>query len=178
MSQAVYIRPLRSIGGLQFDVTIEESHSDTLEITEHPVEQGASITDHAYMLPSTLTIVAGVSDSGIEGHIGRAKEMYQALRELQGKREPLDVYTGKRVYKNMLISSLATTTDEQTENSLIVTCELQQIITASAQTVRVPRHRQHNGHVTGGTDTRGHQQLEKTDPPKKRKSLLKIGMGG
>lgn len=30
------LRPQRSIGGVTFDVVVEEQHEDTLEITEHP----------------------------------------------------------------------------------------------------------------------------------------------
>jgi hypothetical protein len=42
--------------GLFADVTIEEQHSDELNITEHPVETGSPISDHAYMTPPEVTI--------------------------------------------------------------------------------------------------------------------------
>ena len=44
-------------------VVIEERHSDEMIITEHPVEQGASITDYAYKLPPRLTLRLGWSNS-------------------------------------------------------------------------------------------------------------------
>lgn len=44
-------------------VVIEEHHSDEMVITEHPVEQGASITDYAYKLPARLTLRLGWSNS-------------------------------------------------------------------------------------------------------------------
>ena len=44
-------------------VTISEEHVDELEITEHPVEQGAPITDHAYKKPAQLTLTLGWSNS-------------------------------------------------------------------------------------------------------------------
>ena len=37
-------------------VTITESSIDALEITQQPVQQGASIADHAFKKPGTLTI--------------------------------------------------------------------------------------------------------------------------
>lgn len=54
-------------------VTISEEHNDELEITEHPVEQGAPITDHAYKRPSQLTLNLGWSNS-------KTSKGYQAAR--------------------------------------------------------------------------------------------------
>lgn len=162
--QAVYVRPQRSIGGILMDVTVEESHTDELEITEHPVEQGAAVTDHAYVKPSTVTIKAGVSDASNKATAGdkRSAAVYNALLKLQGTREPFDVVTGKRVYKNMLIKSLAVTTDQTTENVLSVTAELQQIIIAHVNAVAVPRSRQKHRKTNSPTD-----KGEKQAPPRR-----------
>ena len=159
--EAVYVRPARSIGGLIMDVTVEEHHTDDLEITDHPVENGADITDHAYLLPATVTITAGVSDSGgTSSGDKRSVEAYEALLVLQKKREPFDVITGKRVYKNMLIKSLSHTTDKETENAILFTAELREVIVATVQAVSVPRSRQKSGMVTGGIDKTGQKRLE------------------
>ena len=40
----------RRIGLIVPSVVISEKHNDTLEITEHPVEVGAAISDHAYRI--------------------------------------------------------------------------------------------------------------------------------
>lgn len=166
-SQHVYVRPARSIGGITMDVTVEETHTDELEITERPVQQGASVTDHAFKLPCGVTITAGTSDAGGDsGGDKRSVEAYEALLELQGKREPFDLVTGKRTYTNVLIKSLSVTTDKETENILLVTAELKEVIMASVQAVAVPRSRQKNGHKTGGVDQRGQQQLERKEVKK------------
>lgn len=44
-------------------VTIEEIHQDELEITDHPVESGALISDHAFKHPAEVTIRMGWSNS-------------------------------------------------------------------------------------------------------------------
>jgi len=44
-------------------ITIEESHNDSMVITEHPVQVGAAITDYAYKLPANLTLKLGWSNS-------------------------------------------------------------------------------------------------------------------
>ncbi|MDR2744570.1 MAG: hypothetical protein LBB66_05170 [Desulfovibrio sp.] len=92
--EEILIRPHRGMGGLYPGVVIEESHEDALEITEHPVEQGAAVNDHAFKKPEQVTIRGGVSDAG-EGSGDRPSvEFYEKLRELQAKREPFDIVTG------------------------------------------------------------------------------------
>src|SRR4051812_36617629 len=51
------------VNGLGGYVAILEDHHDELEITSHPVEQGATVSDHAYKLPSSLTMQLGWTTS-------------------------------------------------------------------------------------------------------------------
>ena len=67
-SNSILIRPRRGfadLGGSDFvaQVTIEESHRDETHITEHPVEQGANIADHAFDMPASLTVRYAWSNS-------------------------------------------------------------------------------------------------------------------
>jgi len=158
-------------------VTIEEVHSDEMEITDHPVEQGSVISDHAFAQPSEVIITMGWSDSPnnsglLNGLLGAAANASPALQtvigigegisaigsllggassgpptsvknyniilQLYNNRQLFNVYTGKRVYRNMLIKALATTTDAKTENSLILRVTCRQILMATTQTVTVP----------------------------------------
>ncbi|WP_343724942.1 phage baseplate protein [Herbaspirillum huttiense] len=155
-------------------VTIEEVHNDEMEITDHPVERGSVISDHAFARPAEVIITAGWSNSPttigplnqltgaaasasslLRAVIGASKaisgiqamfnpgpsvteDTYRVILGLYNNRELFDVYTGKRIYKDMLIKSLATTTDVRTENSLILRMTLRQIIQADTQTVTVP----------------------------------------
>ena len=94
-SDLVVIKPRRSIGTFAAQVTLEESHSDQLEISDHPVQQGASITDHAYKRPAELTIKCGWSNSpasasALGGVIGAATAKCQ-LREARGALARLQV---------------------------------------------------------------------------------------
>lgn len=161
--EPVYVQPRRSIGGLYADVIIEETHEDSLEITEHPVEQGAAVSDHAYVKPVSVTIHGGVTDSTRTGGERRGIEFYQKLRELQAKREPFDIITGKRAYKNMLLQRLTVNTTADTENSLIFSAECREVIIVGIQTASVPpRARQSDPARTGGTANRGQQQAQAT----------------
>ncbi|MHC3037529.1 hypothetical protein FIB13_14660, partial [Klebsiella pneumoniae] len=119
----------RRIGLIVPSVVISEKHNDMLEITEHPVEVGAAISDHAYRRPSEVVMQVGFAGGGSlldfldTTSIGLSaglspKETYQELLDLQSSRVPFDVVTGKRLYTNMLIRALEVTTDRASENIL------------------------------------------------------------
>lgn len=141
----------RKIGDVEVDVVMSESTNDTLTITKQPVQQGASITDHAYKEPTVLTMTAFFRDN-----ISKSlSKIYQELLELQESRVPVSVYTPKRVYPNMLIASLGQTTDPKTENCLALTFSFQEIIVVPVTTTQVPRIRQRNPGATGKTEKAG-----------------------
>ncbi|WP_387467132.1 phage baseplate protein [Photorhabdus sp. RM323S] len=129
-------------------VVISEKHTDALEITEHPVEIGAAVSDHAYKKPSEITMELGFAGGGSlldfvdTSKIGLSmglspKETYQKILDLQELREPFKVITGKRTYENMLIKAIEVTTDRLSENVLLCTLTLREVIITSTQKVQV-----------------------------------------
>jgi hypothetical protein len=121
----------RNIGGLVFDVVLEEKHRDELVITKHPVERGAEIADHAYANPAEVVIRASSSLSGAnaDGPL-YLQDLYQALLSLQQNRQPFEIITGKRTYENMLVRIIELRTDEHSENILDLTIYCQEIFMA------------------------------------------------
>ncbi|RAW93836.1 MULTISPECIES: phage baseplate protein [unclassified Photorhabdus] len=129
-------------------VVIAEKHTDALEITEHPVEIGAAVSDHAYKKPAEITMELGFAGGGSlldfvdTSKIGLSmglspKETYQKILDLQELREPFNVITGKRTYENMLIKAIEVTTDRHSENVLLCTLTLREVIITSTQKVQV-----------------------------------------
>ncbi len=128
-------------------VVISEKHMDATEITEHPVQRGAAISDHAYDRPSEVTMELGFAgggslidmfDLGTGASLGKSpKEVYQQLIKLKSSKEPFDITTGKRQYKNMLIRAIEVTTDKTSENVLMVTLTLREVIIVETQTAPV-----------------------------------------
>jgi len=165
---SVLIRSRRGISDLYPDVIVEESHEDALQITEHPVEQGAAISDHAYVKPATVTIRGGVSDSdgsftldlGLGGETGerRSVEFYNKLLELQRSREPFGLVTGKRAYKNMLLESLTTVTDPNTEHVLMFAATCREVLIVATRVVSIPAGRQAKSGKTQGVKDAGQKQ--------------------
>jgi hypothetical protein len=130
----VFMKPYRSIGGIIAEVTIEESGRDELMITEHPVEQGAPIADHAFKRPAEVVMHCGWSEGG-SGFLGAQGGVYGALLSWQAALVPFDLFTGKRWYPNMLIAGLVVETDEHSEHALMATITCREIILVSSQTV-------------------------------------------
>ena len=160
--ERVFLRPLRSLGGLSFDVVVSEEHEDTLTIAKHPVEQGANISDHAYRNPCKVVIRGASSESpyGLPVWDPYNATLYNALLALQNAREPFDIVTGKRKYGNMLLEKLTVTTTPDSEHALMVTAECREVIIVRTQVIAVPaepgRHR--NPAKTGGTANKGQKQ--------------------
>lgn len=141
----------RQIGSIEIDVVISESSKDDLTITKQPVQQGASITDHAFKEPNTLSMSISFRDNLTKS----LSKIYQSLLDLQSSREPFDVVTPKRIYKSMLISALGVTTDKSSENILSVNISFQEVIIVKVSTTQVPRIAQRQPKVTAKTENAG-----------------------
>jgi hypothetical protein len=153
-----WIRQGRRIGMIIPDVTIEESHTDRVQITQHPVSTGSPVADHAFRLPAQLTMKCGWSNANTMGTITssvlsgtnpfggftetRAKEVYESLHALMGtaKRpvEVISITTGKRNYTDMILTELSTKTDHTTEYSLIIEAQFTQIIRVKTRSTTQP----------------------------------------
>lgn len=169
----------RKIGLIVPSVVISEKHNDTLEITEHPVEVGAAISDHAYRRPSEVIMQVGFAGGGslldfldttsIGLGVGLSpKETYQELLDLQNSRVPFDVVTGKRIYTNMLIRALEVTTDRTSENVLSAVLTLREVIITSTTTTQVAAKED----MKLGANTSAVQNSGVKTPTGKNESLL------
>lgn len=175
----------RKIGLIIPSVVVSEKHSDTLEITEHPVEIGAAVADHAYKRPSEVVMEVGfagggslldfVDTSSIGLSLGLSpQETYQDLLDLQSSRIPFDVVTGKRLYSNMLIRALEVTTDKTTETVLSAVLTLREVLITQTQQITVAnKSDMKDGASTSAVSNAG---TKTTKPP--NDSLLKMGVDG
>jgi hypothetical protein len=136
---------------IELDASIQEHHQGDVEVTEHPVEEGANITDHARVRAERITITGMFSDTRIEsgvaqvsgatgnqpvttsgsiakaGESGYADYAYAVLLKLKNERQVLQVQTKLRTYSNMLIESLSVPRDARSGDALMVTIGLKEI---------------------------------------------------
>jgi hypothetical protein len=133
MTSGLFVPNSRRIGAIVAQVTISEQERDELVITEHPVEQGSPINDHAYKRPSEVTIRAGWSSSKAGDLSANGNGVYAQLLSWQAALRPFDLYTGKRSYKSMLIQSLMVSTDNHSEYALMADIVCRQVIIVSTK---------------------------------------------
>ena len=170
VSYLIFQNNARQIAGVIPDVVVREVHNDEITITEHPVGNGAPITDHAYKNPETVMIEFGWSKSFIAlnsmsgGSIFKGasnlNDVYDKLLKIQASLEPITIGTGKRQYTNMLIKSLSVETNVDTENALIVRAVFRKIYIVSTGELTLQAATQKNPEDTASTTEGGERQLE------------------
>lgn len=161
----------KRIGSITIPVTFEEAYQDELQITEHPVEKGAEINDHAFKRQPEVVIKCGWSNSDLKALAGTLQAVfvggslptadyistvYSQLLALQELREPFDVVTSLRQYDSMLFKALGVTKDQKTGLALSVTATLKQLRIVETQvTTLPPRENQADPAATAETQNTG-----------------------
>lgn len=164
----------KKLGDISISATIEERYSDELVITEHPVEKGAPVNDHAYQKPREVVIQCGWSNADYAALLGSAIKrfvsdgsgsmtsgsyidgIYSQLLKLQSDRQPFDIVTSRRKYSNMLLQGLSVVTDVKTSGALMVTATCKQVIIVETQVTKLPpRENQANPAATAETQDAG-----------------------
>lgn len=124
-----YSSRFRYFGPITALMTVRESGTDTLNITQHPVAIGAQITDHSFMEPARLELSMMTTNAQPqtwgEDYVSH---VYKQLLDLQASRLTFPIQTGKRLYENMLMTSITLSTDESSEHALMLQISCQEII--------------------------------------------------
>lgn len=134
-----------NIGGFFFDAVFSVDTEHSLTVTQHPVQTGANISDHAFVNPIRMTMQVGVSDAmayraGADyGGDGKTKSVqaYRLLCKLQELRTPMQVVTRLNTYQNMLIESIDVSDDVSTLCALKATVNLVQVMVVNVGTEKV-----------------------------------------
>jgi hypothetical protein len=153
----LFIRTKKSIGGIELDAILSETHNNQVRLTKNPVELGADITDHAVIEPKRLSITAQVSDTplgtaafgqivdlvtGLFGtsttkNITRSNAAYNAMVQLMEEREPIEVQTKLKLYQDMVITSLSVTQDKNTSRIVLMNISLEEVLITESQIVKL-----------------------------------------
>jgi len=124
-----------------FDAVFSEDHTTSVKMTEHPVQTGANIVDHAYKMPAFLSLEIGMSDAmqslvpnEWSGAYTKSVSAYRKLLELQDNRLPLTIHTRLNKYYNMVIEQITVHDDYRTQNGLRCTINFKQLLVALVAT--------------------------------------------
>lgn len=167
------IEPLDGGDAIVPDVTISEVHDDEVTVTQHPVDTGAAISDHAIVQPASVTCVFGWSDSSralnsaLDGSILKgmqtSKDVYDRLVELKNQRALLRLSTGKRKYPSVVITKLKVSTTVDTESAAIIEVTFQEVFLVAAKTVSLAAIRQKNPRKTASKTSGGSRSAVPVD---------------
>ncbi len=129
---------------LRVDAAIDAGHEATMEITQHPVEIGADVTDFAIVQPRMLVLNGRISavkpvKEGFEPDpneiVGispdRVSYSWSVLEEAMRNRRVLTIVTPLKLYENVLIRELRTNQDARTVHVLDFVATIQEIITVA-----------------------------------------------
>jgi len=137
------------LGTFRLDVSLQETHSMDAEVTDNPVEDGTLVSDHIILKPQALNIeglvtetpirfLSGIRDALSDSGVPRVQTADQKMQELYKTREPFDVMTGLREYKNMVLTSYVVNRAPARGMSLRFTATMREIKFANIVVVEIP----------------------------------------
>ena len=125
------------LGRFYFDAVFSAQHRFTVTLTKHPVQNGASISDHAYMEPSEVMIDIGMTDT-MKGHSkNHSVNAFKTLKTMMSLRQPVKLVTRLNTYTNMVITSISVPDDVKTMNTLRSTIIFTKVDLVSVKVVKV-----------------------------------------
>lgn len=153
----LFIRTRKSLGGIQLDAVLSESHSNQVRLSRNPIELGSDITDNAVIEPKKINIVAEVTDTPLggaafgqivdlvtglfgtstSGNVTRSNAAYNAMVQIMEAREPIEVQTKLKQYSNMLITNLRVTQDKDSSRIVRMNIDLEEALITESQIVRL-----------------------------------------
>lgn len=156
----LFTKKRTQLGGITLDAAITEHHGVSVEVTKHPVEAGANISDHRRVQPRSVTVEGVITNTPIPGPTDpqvtqefnghpfvsrsqydptRAGNAYQDLLDLASSSTLVDVVTTMETYSNMTLSSLDIPRDARTGEAVRFTATFTEIRTVSNATVQVSK---------------------------------------
>lgn len=141
-----------TLEAIQFDASVSETHTNSAEITQHPVEEGADISDHIRRLPEELSVNVIITNhppiilaslralpiSGFGDPASRAEDAHTFLRTIMQNNQTVGFSTTLRDYTGMAITSMAVERDKDTGNIANINMTMREVIIATTETVEPP----------------------------------------
>lgn len=194
----LFIRTKKSIGGVQLDGVISESHKNSVRLTSNPVELGADITDHSIIEPKIISIRAMVTDSPlgtaafgeivdrVSGFFGtatsdnqtRSQSAYNALVSLMEQREPIEIQTKLVLYQDMVITNISTIQDKDSSRIVEMIIDAKEVRIVETETAQLSPETLNAGTTrqqASPPNNRGRQEAQ-TPVSSTQKSVLKKGL--
>ena len=130
---------------IELDITIDANLSHSMTVTDFPVEDGASISDHAQKQPDVVSIRSMVSATPLRIFsfnpiIGdaRPRAAFEIMEALQENVELVRVTTDLKTYDNMALTNFNAPRRQDTKNALLFTATFKHMNVVSSEIVTLP----------------------------------------
>jgi Dit-like tail protein len=127
-----------------FDAVLSADHYTTRRFTDHPIQSGASVTDHSFQLPDRVILEVGFSDVMQSYQVGqygggnsKSVSAYQTFVQLQKTGTQLKLSTRLQQYPIMGIEEIRAPDSNATTYGARFTIVLKQLIIANLSTTQV-----------------------------------------
>ena len=191
--------PVKIGSNLIFDCVLRESHDMTNKVTEFPVEDGSSISDHIISSPRELQIEGIITNSPVsifggrlsEGARGtaqdgkltgrgvnRAELAFKELERIHTSGQLVNITGRYKVYENMAMISAPVVRDPGDGDSIHFTASFRTIskVVLMTATASVSRSKIKNDMAKPKVKTGRKTPSDTVKPAKTRVSLLKSGI--
>jgi hypothetical protein len=123
-----------------FDAVLRADHQSTVRHTEHPVQVGANVSDHAFNLPSRVILEIGMSDA-MDRFVAnqytsadtKSISAFQTFKDIQVQRVPLTLSTRLFTYHNMIIESIHAMESNRTKYGLRAIITFSELFTTNIE---------------------------------------------
>lgn len=141
------------VGAIQLDAMVEENHEQNVDITEFPLEDGSTISDHMIVKPLELSITAVASSAAlsvidlVSKALNPAISVFEQLTNLKNSKSLVTVITGLKVYPNMGITQFSVTRDKDTGSALFFTMSFREVKKAFSQLIDLTNNKVQAGEL-------------------------------
>jgi hypothetical protein len=184
------VKILRTVGTaktevIEMDAVISHNIRYSASVTDHPVADGATISDHVRLDPTDISLTGVVTNTPVTLLAGgiiptldrsRSRSAYEALLEVYNGRELVQIEDGLDVFTDMLMYSLEVPRDRATYNALQFTASFRKIVKVGLKVVEISEDDQ--ALAAESTDT-GTQTPDEATPEQtsQASTLLQIFQG-
>lgn len=148
-----------SVGEISLDLILTETHSLNAAVTQHPVQDGSTISDHITILPRSGTMRVLVSNFSLataaesqaetwqevyeQGEAAqknlpnRAADAWEKLKDLVKRRELVKVVTSLEVYEDVALTRVETARDGETGDALEIDIDYEQVTKVKLKETKV-----------------------------------------
>ena len=132
---------------LILDVSMDEVHTMNSRVTQYPVEDGSTVSDHILLEPERITIKGCVTNNPIvdtsategffslPGIVDRVASTFDMLERIRYDRVPIDIVTGLKKYSNMVLTSCSIPRNSSIGDAIQINMEFVNVRIVESKTV-------------------------------------------